>query len=103
MHSYRTGSDFVKFNPQRQIGYNDQERVELSPPTLPTGALRAHCQRTEQDYSAGLIQAGFPHKDCDKRVAVLSGGEKARLMFLMIKLNQPIISTFRVRKNLRHS
>jgi ATPase subunit of ABC transporter with duplicated ATPase domains len=89
MHSYRTGSDFVKFNPQCQIGYYDQEMAELNAQHTLLDALRAHCQRTEQDYSAGLIQAGFPHKDFDKRVVVLSGGEKARLMFLMIKLNQP--------------
>jgi ATP-binding cassette subfamily F protein 3 len=89
MHSYRTGSDFVKFNPQCQIGYYDQEMAELNSQHTLLDTLRAHCQRNEQDYSAGLIQAGFPHKDFDKRVGVLSGGEKARLMFLMIKLNQP--------------
>jgi ATP-binding cassette subfamily F protein 3 len=89
MHSYRTGSDFIKFNPQCQIGYYDQEMAELRAQHTLLDTLRAHCQRNEQDYSAGLIQAGFPHKDFDKRVGVLSGGEKARLMFLMIKLNQP--------------
>jgi ABC-type multidrug transport system ATPase subunit len=89
MHSYRSGTDFVKFNPQCQIGYYDQEMAELDPKHNLLDTLRAHCQRTEQDYSAGLIQAGFPHKDFDKSVAVLSGGEKARLMFLLIKLNQP--------------
>jgi ATP-binding cassette subfamily F protein 3 len=89
MQSYRTGSNFVKFNPQCQIGYYDQEMAELNTEQTLLETLRAHCQRTEQDYSTGLIQAGFPHKDFDKRVIVLSGGEKARLMFLMIKLNQP--------------
>jgi ATP-binding cassette subfamily F protein 3 len=89
MHSYRSGSDFVKFNPQCHIGYYDQEMAELTAQHTLLDTLRAHCQRNEQDYSAGLIQAGFPHKDFDKRVGVLSGGEKARLMFLMIKLNQP--------------
>jgi ATP-binding cassette subfamily F protein 3 len=89
MQSYRTGSNFVKFNPQCQIGYYDQEMAELNTEHTLLESLRAHCQRTEQDYSTGLIHAGFPHKDFDKRVIVLSGGEKARLMFLMIKLNQP--------------
>lgn len=51
--------------------------------------LRANCEGPDSGHKASLIKAGFPFKDLDKKVGVLSGGEKARIMFLIIKLNQP--------------
>lgn len=51
--------------------------------------LRDHCGGPESTLKGALIKAGFPYKDMDKKVAVLSGGERARLMFLIIRMNQP--------------
>jgi len=79
--------DTVKFNPQCDIGYYDQELELLDPDRSMVQTLLDHC--SAGDYKAALIKAGFPYLDLDKKVAVLSGGEKARLMFLIIKLNQP--------------
>jgi ABC-type multidrug transport system ATPase subunit len=36
-----------------------------------------------------LINAGFAYQDHERRVSVLSGGERARLMFLTLRLNRP--------------
>ncbi|HIK68432.1 MAG TPA: ABC-F family ATP-binding cassette domain-containing protein [Pseudomonadales bacterium] len=82
--------DFIKFNPQTDIGYYDQEINDLDGTMNLMETLRARSHRgSEADYNTALINAGFPYKDMTKKVAVLSGGEKARLMFLIIKINQP--------------
>lgn len=84
------GGDFIKFNPQCDIGYYDQEMAGFSAELSLLETLRKHCHRgSESDYKASLIKAGFEFRDHDKKIKVLSGGEKARLMFLIIKINQP--------------
>ena len=91
MEKYRhdKSGDIVKFNPQCDIGYYDQELqlLDESPGLMET--LRNHCGGPDTTYKSSLIKAGFPYRELDKRVGVLSGGEKARLMFLIIKLNRP--------------
>ncbi|MFT4712416.1 MAG: ATPase subunit of ABC transporter with duplicated ATPase domains [Candidatus Azotimanducaceae bacterium] len=82
-------SDSIKFNPQCDLGYYDQELEILDQQWNLVEALRHCCNRTEGEYKTALIKAGFPYLDMDKQVKMLSGGEKARLMFLIIKLNQP--------------
>ena len=82
-------SSVIKFNPQCDLGYYDQELEILDRNWTLVEALRNCCTRTENEYKTALIKAGFPYLDMDKRINVLSGGEKARLMFLIIKLNQP--------------
>ena len=82
-------SELVKFNPQCDLGYYDQELEILDPAWSLVEALRHCCDRTEGEYKTSLIKAGFPYLDMEKQVKVLNGGEKARLMFLIIKLNEP--------------
>lgn len=83
-----TGS--IRFNPQCEMGYYDQELEQLDAGDDLLSWLRKACHRgTEADFKAGLIHAGFHYQDHEKRVPVLSGGEKARLMFLSIRINQP--------------
>ncbi len=83
-----TGS--IRFNPQCEIGYYDQELEQLDADHDLLTWLRYACTRGQEgDYKAGLIHAGFQFKDHNKKVDVLSGGEKARLMFLSIRINQP--------------
>lgn len=91
MHWYNTDRDNqeVRFNPQCQIGYYDQELALLNEKRSITQTLSDACDGSESALKSALIKAGFPYLDLDKKVAVLSGGEKARLMFLIIKLNQP--------------
>lgn len=79
----------IKFNPQCDVGYYDQELETLDPKRTMVETLRDYCRGSDNDYKSALIKAGFPYLDIDRRVGVLSGGEKARLMFLIIKLNQP--------------
>ena len=82
--------DFIKFNPQCDIGYYDQEMAGFSAQLSLLETLRKHCHRgTESEFKASLIKAGFEFRDHDKKIKVLSGGEKSRMMFLIIKINQP--------------
>ncbi|MFP6807918.1 MAG: ABC-F family ATP-binding cassette domain-containing protein [Pseudomonadales bacterium] len=83
------GGQIVKFNPQCDIGYYDQELEMLNPERSMVQSLTDNCPGSENDNKTALIKAGFPYLDLDKKVGVLSGGEKARLMFLIIKLNKP--------------
>jgi len=91
MAKYRhdKSGDTVKFNPQCDIGYYDQELQWLDEEPGLMETLRNHCGGPDTTLKASLIKAGFPYSELDKRVGVLSGGEKARLMFLIIKLNRP--------------
>jgi ATPase subunit of ABC transporter with duplicated ATPase domains len=82
-------SQLVKFNPQCQIGYYDQELQNLDPAASLLDSLRQHCDNNEETYKSSLIHSGFPYQELDKKTGVLSGGEKARLMFLIIRLNEP--------------
>lgn len=83
-------SQTIRFNPQCELGYYDQEIERLDSAHSLLESLRANCIKgTETDFKAGLIHAGFPYADMDKKVGVLSGGEMARLMFLIIRLNRP--------------
>jgi len=81
--------DVIKFNPQCDIGYYDQEMQRLDESRGLMQTLRDHCGGPDSSLKGALIKAGFPYKDMDKKVAVLSGGERARLMFLIIRMNQP--------------
>lgn len=83
-----TGS--IRFNPQCEMGYYDQELEQLDSDIDMLTWLRYQCHRgSEAEFKAGLIHAGFAFKDHTKKIQVLSGGEKARLMFLSIRINQP--------------
>ncbi|MCB1646316.1 MAG: ABC-F family ATP-binding cassette domain-containing protein, partial [Pseudomonadales bacterium] len=79
----------VIFNPQCKIGYYDQELGQLPGNATIIGAVRSACPGKEDDYRNALIKTGFAWQEFDKPVSVLSGGEKARLMFLIIRMNQP--------------
>ncbi|MBD3646663.1 MAG: ABC-F family ATP-binding cassette domain-containing protein, partial [Pseudomonadales bacterium] len=91
MNRYENDRDgeSIKFNPQCEIGYYDQELETLSPNRTMVEILRDSCHGADSDHKSALIKAGFPYTDIDKQVRVLSGGEKARLMFLIMKLNRP--------------
>ncbi len=79
------------FSPQSVVGYYDQELKEVAGEGGQTMLefLRAHAHVQETSLRNGLINAGFAYEDHGRRVKVLSGGERARLMFLTLRLNRP--------------
>jgi len=89
----------IRFSPQSVVGYYDQELDEVSADgkpgseesggeTLLTFACR-HVDVVEQTVRTRLIRSGFAYADHGKRIADLSGGERARLLFLIHALNRP--------------
>ena len=51
--------------------------------------LRRTTTVQEATIRNNLINAGFAYLDHERRISVLSGGERARLMFLTLRLNRP--------------
>ena len=86
-----TTADAFSFSPQAVVGYYDQELNEVAGQAGQTllDFLRRTTEVQETTLRNGLINAGFPYVDHERRVNVLSGGERARLMFLMLRLNRP--------------
>ncbi|MEM7363119.1 MAG: ABC-F family ATP-binding cassette domain-containing protein [Pseudomonadota bacterium] len=90
MAAYARGTDnTIKLNPQARIGYYDQELATLDGDQTVMDVLNTHCSGTRKELQKSLLAAGFQPRDNDKSVQVMSGGEKSRLIFLMIKLNAP--------------
>lgn len=81
-------SDQIAISPQARVGYYDQELDELDAAATMASYLRAHTDVGEGAIRQALIKAGFTYADHERAVAVLSGGERARLLFVRLRLQQ---------------
>ncbi len=79
----------IYFSPQAKPGYFDQELSRLP-------AHRALFEFFQHSFDLGdqalrreLARAGFPVIEQDRPIGELSGGERARLLFLLLKMEQP--------------
>lgn len=82
----------IRFSPQAELGYYDQELKEVESRgggLTMLDFLRATTTAQETGIRNGLINAGFAYLDHERPVSALSGGERARLMFLRLRLNRP--------------
>lgn len=79
----------VRLSPQTVLGYYDQELAEVAGAAsiMDFAVRRSH--RGEQAVRNALIHAGFAFAEHGKPVNALSGGERARLLFLVLSLNAP--------------
>lgn len=79
----------VKINPQVKIGYFDQELRLLDPKSsMFDHVLRV--TRVSNDSARGaLFAAGFSYERHEDKIETLSGGEKARLQFVVLRLMNP--------------
>jgi ATPase subunit of ABC transporter with duplicated ATPase domains len=92
MKTYRmdTGEQTsTRFNPNVRIGYFDQELAQFNEPIGIVDWVRQNCTASEEDIKRTLIHWGFPYIEQDRRVNVLSGGEKARILLMTFQLDQP--------------
>ena len=80
-------------SPQASFGYYDQELDEVeSTGTMLEFAIdrvRERVSAAEQTVRNALIRAGFPYPVQVKRVSDMSGGERARLLFVVLSMQQP--------------
>lgn len=78
----------VKFHPTIRTGYYDQQLEQLNDNDNLLDALRHFAPLTGEQRKMALIGAGFAYTRHQQKVATLSGGERARLLFIGLSLAQ---------------
>lgn len=81
--------DALDFSPQTTLGYYDQELEELDIRLSIVDFLRQYCDSGEHAIRGGLIHAGFAYLEHDRALSTLSGGERARVLFVKLRLEAP--------------
>ena len=79
----------IRFNPKCRLVYFDQRMADLPLKMRVLDYVLAADGATQKDANALLAKAGFPHARIQAPVGSLSHGERARLVFLRLKLAQP--------------
>lgn len=79
----------VRFNPQCKIGYYDQNLSFANGHETLFRFAYQRCHLNEEGTRLELMGAGFGFDRMDQRLSSLSGGERARLMFMLIRLEKP--------------
>lgn len=79
----------IRFNPRTELAYYDQELSSLAVEQSRIDWLRAQTSVDEDALKHSLINSGVAYSEFDRKVNSLSGGEKARMMFLAFTLNKP--------------
>ncbi|HHE6468329.1 TPA: ABC-F family ATP-binding cassette domain-containing protein [Providencia rettgeri] len=81
-------SSQLKFHPAISAGYYDQQLEQLNDNDSLLEALRHFAPLTDEQRKMALIGAGFAYTRHQQKVATLSGGERARLLFIGLSLAQ---------------
>lgn len=79
----------VRFGPQVILGYYDQELDEVAADVSLMEFVRHGAECTESAARGRLIKAGFAYDDHENRIPDLSGGERARALFVVLALQRP--------------
>lgn len=83
------GAAPIRFNPQARLTYFDQKLADLPLKISLLDYLAGAEGATDRDANALLAKAGFPYVRIKGPIADLSHGERARLVFLRMKLSKP--------------
>ncbi|QCJ70196.1 ABC transporter ATP-binding protein [Providencia heimbachae] len=81
-------SSQLKFHPTINTGYYDQQLAQLNDNDSLLEALRNFAPLNDEQRKMALIGAGFAYTRHQQKVATLSGGERARLLFIGLSLAQ---------------
>lgn len=81
-----TELDSVTFHDRCRLGYYDQSLQQLSDHHSITDALQSFASISSEQAKRSLIGAGFEYVRHEQKVASLSGGERARLLFVGLTL-----------------
>ena len=79
----------MRFNPQVSLGYYDQEQEQLDGSKTIFNFLNDLFDLPDLTIQRAILQAGFGYDEMDKKISILSGGEKARILFTKLNLQQP--------------
>ena len=78
-----------RFSPQTQLGYYDQELTQVDGGESVAAFARTRTDLAEQSLRNALVHSGFRYEIHDQTVSALSGGERARLLLLVLALRKP--------------
>ncbi|WKZ56656.1 MAG: ABC-F family ATP-binding cassette domain-containing protein [Bdellovibrionota bacterium] len=78
----------ISLNPGLQIGYYDQDLSHLAADQSIAECLAECGSGMTQQLVAEVVRAGFPYERLGDKIGVLSGGERARISLLRLKLMQ---------------
>lgn len=79
----------IRFNPQVSLGYYDQEQQQLDGSKSIFNYLNDLFDMPDLEIQRAILQAGFDYDEMDKKISLLSGGEKARILFTKLNLQRP--------------
>lgn len=83
------GQAAIRFNPAMRLVYFDQAMSDLPPHRSPLEYLTDVDGVLHQDAVRNLAQAGFAVRRLNEPIMAFSAGERARLVFLRMKLMSP--------------
>ena len=83
------GTDSVKIVPSAVLGYSDQGLTQFETDETPHGAITNRFDIGDAQARAALAGAGINIDLQSAAIAALSGGQKARLAMLVLRLTQP--------------
>ncbi len=87
--SHYDGKAKVRFNPASRLAVFDQAMSDLPLDASLIEYMAAVDGVAEREAIQGLVKAGFAFKRLEMPIALLSVGERARLMFLRLKSERP--------------
>ena len=79
----------IELRPQTELGYYDQELDEIRGNISMQAFVRQRVNVKDDEVRRRLIHAGFAYNQQDKRIGDLSGGERARVLFVVLSLQAP--------------
>lgn len=79
----------IRLSPQTKLGYFDQELAEISGDLRVMEFVLKRVSLDAREVRALLANLGFDQASRNKPVSVLSGGERARLLFAIISMQRP--------------
>lgn len=79
----------VRWNPRARLGYYDQLLGDLDSSLSRFDWLRDRVDGQDEAIRQTLLTAGVPFDRFDQPVRALSGGEKARMVFALFRLQRP--------------
>ena len=79
----------IRVSPQVRLGYYDQELDEAASDATLVDFVIQRVDVGDELVRRRLINAGFPYRDHDKRLSSMSGGERARALFIVLSLQAP--------------
>lgn len=76
----------IRLHPRVELGYYDQNIAQLIDNDTLSDALKPFASLTDEQRKMALINAGFVYARHRQKVSTLSGGERARLLFVGLSL-----------------